>query len=187
MALSFRQGDDVGRLRRGGPIHLSQERRRDRPVASIGANDGHGFAIVAGQRAFEQTPMTILKPHTIADRKFEHGLMRAYLMKKAQSLDDPVVEIHQLRFAQLVNVNRHWVPAPNEASGQNRAHSLTCQMRIVFAAIPLIQIMRRGEARCSLTKNKAVGANVWQNSANEGDRHDGMGMLRGMGLSLIHI
>ena len=103
--------------------------------------------------------------------------MRAYLMKKAQSLDDPVVEIHQLRFAQLVYVNRHLVPAPNKASGQNRAHSLTCQMQIVFAAIPLIQIMRRGEARRSLTKNKAAGANVWQNGPNEGDRHDGMGML----------
>src|ERR1700722_12172778 len=91
MRLSFRKCDDVRRLRGGGLIHLSQEPRRDIPMPSIGSNDGHRFAIVAGQRAFDLTPLPVFKRHTIADRKFKHGLMRVYLMKKAQSLDDPVM------------------------------------------------------------------------------------------------
>ena len=86
--LSFRKCDDVRRLRGGGLIRLSQEARRDIPMPSLGSNDGHRFAIVAGQRAFDLTPLPVFKRHTIADRKFKHGLMRVYLMKKAQSLDD---------------------------------------------------------------------------------------------------
>ena len=92
-------------------------------MSSIGSNDAHGFAIVAGQRAFERTPLSVFKFHTIADRKFKHSLMRVYLMKKAQSLDDPVVEIHQLRFAQPVYVNRHFVPAPRKVSAVSIARS----------------------------------------------------------------
>ncbi len=91
MRLSFRKCYDVRRLRGGGLIRLSQEARRDIPMPSIGSNDGHRFAIVAGQRAFDLTPSPVFKRHTIADRKFKHGLMRVYLMKKAQSLDDPVI------------------------------------------------------------------------------------------------
>jgi hypothetical protein len=91
MTLSFRKCDDVRRLCGGGLIRLSQEARRDIPMPSIGSNDGHGFAIVAGQRAFDLTPLPVFKRHTIADRKFKHGLMRVYLMKKAQSLNDPVI------------------------------------------------------------------------------------------------
>lgn len=94
-------------------------------MPSIGSNDGQGFAIVAGQRAFDRTSLPVFKLHTIANRKFKHGLMRVYLMKKAQSLDDPVVKIHQLRFAQLVYVNRHLVPAPRKAYQQYLANSLT--------------------------------------------------------------
>ena len=89
--LSFWKRDDVRSLRGGGLIRLSQEARRDIPMPSIGSNDGYRFAIVAGQRAFDLTPLPVFKRHTIADRKFKHGLMRVYLMKKAQSLDDPVI------------------------------------------------------------------------------------------------
>ena len=92
--LSFRQCDDVRRLRRGRLIRLLQEARRDIPVPSIGSNNGHGFAIVAGQRAFDRMALPVFKRHTFADRKFKHGLMRLDLMEKAQSLDDPVVKIH---------------------------------------------------------------------------------------------
>ena len=89
--LSFRQCDDVRRLRRGRLIRLLQEARRDIPVPSIGSNNGHGFAIVAGQRAFDRMALPVFKRHTFADRKFKHGLMRVHLMEKAQSLDDPVI------------------------------------------------------------------------------------------------
>jgi hypothetical protein len=82
MRLSIRKCYDVRRLQ-GGSIRLSQEARRDIPMPSIGSNDGHRFAIVAGQRAFDLTPLPVFKRHLIADRKFKHGLMRVYLMKKA--------------------------------------------------------------------------------------------------------
>jgi hypothetical protein len=81
LRLSFRNYDDVRRLRGGSMICFSQEARRDIPVPSISSNDGHRFAIVAGQRALDRTPMPIFERHTIADRKFKHGLMRVDLMK----------------------------------------------------------------------------------------------------------
>ena len=120
MRLSFRKCYDVRRLRGGGLIRLSQEARRDIPMPSIGSNDGHGFAIVAGQRAFDLTPLPVFKRHPIADRKFKHGLMRVYLMKKAQPLDDPVIEIHQLRLAQRVYVDRHLLLVPRKSLGNIR-------------------------------------------------------------------
>ena len=55
--LSFWKCDDVRSLRGGGLIRLSQEARRDIPMPSIGSNDGYRFAIVAGQRAFDLTPL----------------------------------------------------------------------------------------------------------------------------------
>jgi hypothetical protein len=111
LRLSFRKCDDVGRLRRGFLIRPSQKAGRDIPMPSIGSDDGHRFAVVTGQRAFDRTPLPVFKHHTIADRKFKHGLMRAHLMKNAQSLDNPVIEIHQLRLAQRVYVDRHWLLA----------------------------------------------------------------------------
>jgi hypothetical protein len=62
LRLSSLKYDDARRLRRGSWICFSQqEARRDIPVPSIGSNDGHRFALVVGQRAFDRTPLPIFK------------------------------------------------------------------------------------------------------------------------------
>jgi hypothetical protein len=44
---------------------------------------------------------------TLADPKLQHALVRVHFVQKTQACHNAMVEINQLGFGQLIDVNRH--------------------------------------------------------------------------------
>ena len=74
-------------------------------VAVIG-DDRDRLPVVARQHAFDGAVSVRLEGNSISNLEFKHLLVGMHLPEKTKPLDNPVIEVDELRFGQLVNVDR---------------------------------------------------------------------------------
>src|SRR4051794_23990871 len=86
---------------------LGQKGRRHVPLAAIIGDDRDRLPVVTRQHTLDRTASLGLEDHPVANLEFEHLGVRPHLLQEAQTLDDPVIEVDEFRFGQLVNVDRH--------------------------------------------------------------------------------
>src|SRR5688572_18220288 len=65
------------------------------------------LSVVARQHAFHGATAVRLEGHPVTNPELQHLLVRPHLLQKAEPLDNPVVEINQLRLGQPVDVDCH--------------------------------------------------------------------------------
>jgi hypothetical protein len=93
---------------------FGQKCRRDIPPAAIVGDDRDRFPVVASHHALDPAVPLWLERDPIANFELQHLPVSQHLLKKAKSFDDPVVEIDEFRFGQLVDINRHsLLPSPS--------------------------------------------------------------------------
>ena len=69
------------------------------------------FFVVARQHTFDLCLPRRLEGDPVADLELQHIQMRPHLMEEAETRDDAVIEVDELRFGQLVDVDLHPKPA----------------------------------------------------------------------------
>ena len=84
---------------------------RDVPALAVVGDDGHGLPIVASQHADEPAMSVRLKGDAIADLELEHLGMRSHLSQKLEPGNDSVVQVHEFRLGQPIDVDPHALPA----------------------------------------------------------------------------
>lgn len=73
----------------------------------IRGEDGYRFLVVAGDDTLDGASPIGLEGYKLADTKLEHGMVGSCLPNKAQTLNNTIVEVHELFFAQAVDVDGH--------------------------------------------------------------------------------
>ncbi len=87
-----------------GP-EFAQEGGRDRPMLTILGDDGDRLAVVLGDDT-EQGPAPIgLKTHPLAQTELQHRRVGPHVAQELQSRHNPVVEVDEFLFGELVYVD----------------------------------------------------------------------------------
>jgi hypothetical protein len=76
-------------------------------VVAIIGDDRDRFPVVARQHTLDGATPVRLERNPISDLELEHLLMSPHLLEESESLNDSAIEIDELRFGQLVDIDGH--------------------------------------------------------------------------------
>ena len=65
--------------------------------------------VVSGNDAKDLRATFGLEADSLSERKLQHRCMRAHLMQHSKSLNDPIVQVDQFSFGELVDVDLHLI------------------------------------------------------------------------------
>ena len=85
----------------------AQQSWRYVPSLSIVSNHSHRFSIVASEYSRNESRAFRRECDPVTDAELDHLGVYAHLGKEFQARHDPVVEVDELRFAQLFDINLH--------------------------------------------------------------------------------
>lgn len=106
----------------GTNLDLAKVARRNTPLLPIRREDGNRLLVVARNYTLDPTSSVGLKENKLADTELEHGMVGPRLPNETQTLNNTMVEVYELFFAQTVDVDGHgdsdwWLDQESVASG----------------------------------------------------------------------
>jgi hypothetical protein len=88
-------------------------------LAAVIRDDRDRLSVVARQHALDHISSFRPKGNPITDLELEHLGVCLHLLKKAEAFDNPMVEVDEFRFGQLIDVDRHEFPSSWLKPGDN--------------------------------------------------------------------
>ena len=88
--------------------HLAQKLWCYVPVLSVVSDDRDRLSVVSREHANDQRAPSRLKTNAIANSELQHLGVRAHVVEKAKTLDDPIIQFDEFSFGQFVDINLHW-------------------------------------------------------------------------------
>lgn len=70
-------------------------------------NDSYRLLVVSREHTVDHVATFGAKAHSFPNRELEHRRVRAHLLEEAEPLNDSIVQVDQLRFSELVDIDLH--------------------------------------------------------------------------------